>query len=180
MGILKSLFGSSIEKSFVSDAQKVLSVCRTYGPLERANLKVCTTMALAFLVADIENDKDQSFHFIADAMWNNKPLSEVQIGLASSFNLRLIGLQQEANRSTSPINNRIASGIAVWIVSIRALMYVAVLPYARELWAILQDGDALTVYDELERLTQQLGEHPVGVQLAQRRHLSTPPLFTPC
>lgn len=179
MGILKSLFGSSIEKSFVNDAQKVLSVCRSYGPLERADLKVCTTMAFAFLLLDSASDKDQCLHFILDAMGSGKKLSDHQTGLASKYNLRLMSMQREAHQSISPVNNRIASGFPVWIVSIRALMQVAVLPYARELWAILQNGDALRAYDELDRVARQLEGHPLGAQLTRTGSLMTPDLFEP-
>jgi len=179
MGILKSLFGSSIEKSFVNDAQKVLSICRSYGPLERADLKVCTTMAFAFLALDSESDKDQCFHFLLDAMGSGRKLSEHQTGLASRYNLRLMSMQRQAHQSNSPVNNRIASGIPIWIISIRAAMYVAVLPHAREMWAILQNGDSLRVCDELDRVARQLDGHALGAQLARTGTLMTPDLFEP-
>lgn len=180
MGILKSLFGSTVEKSFVSDAQKVLSVCRSYGPLERADLKVCTTMAFAFLVLDSESDKDQCLHFILDAMGNGRKLSDHESGLCSRYNLRLISIQRQAHQSTSPINNRIASGIPIWIMSIRAMMYVAVLPHAREMWHILQNGDSLMAFDEIDRVARQLGDQPLGIALARTGpHLMTPYMFEP-
>lgn len=179
VGILKSLFGTSIEKSFVNDAQKVLSVCRSYGPVERGDLRVCTTMAIAFLILDSESDKDQCIFFILDAMENGRKLSNHEIGLASNYNLRLMSLQRQAYQSSSPVNNRIASGIPVWILSIRALMYVAVLPHARELWAILQKGNTSWADDELDRVVHALDGHPLGAQLVRCRHLMTPDLFDP-
>lgn len=180
MGILKSLFGASVEKSFINDAQKILSVCRSYGPLERADLKVCTTMAFAFLVLDSKSDKDQCLHFILDAMGSGRKPSDHESGMCSSYNLRLMSIQRQAHQSPSPINNRIASGIPIWIMSIRAMMYVAILPHAREIWNILQNGDSLRAFDELDRVVRQLGDQPLGTALAQTGpHLTTPYIFEP-
>lgn len=180
MRILKNLFSSSVEKSFINDAKKVLSVCRSYGPLECAELKVCTTMAFAFLVLDSESDKDQCLHFILEAMVTGRRLSDHESGLASLYNLRLMSIQREAHQSVSPINNRIASGIPIWIMSIRAMMYVALLPHAREIWNILQNGDSLRAFDELNRVSSQLEGHPLGTALTRAGpHLMTPNMFEP-
>lgn len=177
MGILKSIFGSSVEKSFVGDAKRVVSVCQSYGPLERGDLKACVTMALAFCILDSEAEKDQSIHLALESMEAGRRLSDNEVGLLSKYNLRLMSLQRQAHQSKSPINNRIASGIPVWIVSIRALMYVSVLPHAREVWTILQDGDALRAYDEIDRAMRQLGAHPLGAALERVGSLMTPSLF---
>lgn len=56
-------------------------------------------------------------------------------------------------------------------------MYVAVLPHARELWAILQSGDSLRAYDEINRAARQLEGHPLGEALAGAGSLITPGIF---
>lgn len=179
MGILKSLFGGSVEKSFITDAEKVLYVCRSYGAVERGSLKACTTIALAFLALDDASKKDQTIYLILNAMESGRRLSDNEIGVLSKYNLRLMTLQRQSHESKSDINNRIASGIPIWIISIRALMYVALLPYARELWGILQNGDAITAYDEVKSVMRKLERHPLGDALSGIEPLMTPALFQP-
>lgn len=179
MRILKSIFGAYVDKSYVKDAQTVLSICRSYGLTERNDLKVCTIMALAMLIADCENKENTLLHFALDTMDKGRKLSDYESGMLSSFRLELMSLQQQAFKSTSPFNNLIASGMPIWITSIRALTNVSVLPYARELWAILQDSDDLRVRDQLDHVAFRLHGHPIAVILPRLHSFETPNLFVP-
>lgn len=179
MNILKNIFGASVDNSYVKAAQTVLNVCRSYGRNERTNLKVCTVMALAMMIADCESKENSHLHLALDAMDTGKPLSDYESGLLSKYRLELMSLQRQAFKSTSPFNNLIASGIPIWITSIRALTSVSVLPYARELWAILQDSNDLDVYDQLDHVAFRLHGHPISGILPRLRSFPTPNLYVP-
>lgn len=178
MGFLKNIFAPMVDNSFVSDAQKTLSVCRSYGPQERAELKVCTLLALATMVSDSQQQGDKTIELVLEAMDVGKKLSDQEIGLLSQFTMKLISMQKRAYRSDSRILNLLSGGVPIWIVSIRALSYVSVLPYARELWSILQDSDSLTVFDEVEAIANLLRGQPVAEVLNRLNSIfSTPNLF---
>jgi hypothetical protein len=179
MGWFDSFVNSKLDKSFVNDAEKLLNVCRSYGPVERADLKVCTALALKFLLLDSDTDQSKCIHFILDAMDTGRNLTGREIALASAYNIRLGKLQKQAYESSSPVNNLIASGIPVWIISIKALSRVVVLPYAREIWSILQNGDSLWCYDKFELLEQWLQGHPLGENVRSGSYMSTPRIFVP-
>ena len=86
----------------------------------------------------------------------------------------MMSLQQQAHKSLSPVNQRIAAGMPVWIISLRSLNHVAVLPYARELWSILQSGDEIRAYDVVDGIERQLDGHPLGTAMTNIGIVSTP------
>lgn len=178
MGFLKNLFKSYVDNNFVNDAQKILAVCRSYGPKERVRLKVCATTALAKIVHASEDTQDNTFRMLSEAMYSCRPLTSVEVGFASTFNLRLMEMQEHFSASKSPIDNSVAAGLPVWITSIRALSNVAVLPYARELWGILQNSDINDVCDQVDEIESRIRSQPIHTVLMRVRMLSTPTLFT--
>lgn len=178
MGLF-NFFGAIGEKAALSDAQKVVTVCRSYGFQERGDLKACTAMALAFIIADSSTRGDSTIDVALTALEGTQALSGSNSGMVSKLLLRMMALQKEAHVSRSQINQRIAAGIPVWIVSFRALTHVAVLPYARELWALIESGDEIHAYDVVDAATRQLGAHPMGTAMSNLKSLSTPELFRP-
>jgi hypothetical protein len=137
-------------------------------------------LALAALVTEAEKTGDDSIFKILEAMDSGGLLSTAELGMLSAYTMKLITAQKLAHASPNQITNLMAAGIPVWIVSIRALSHVSVLPYARQLWAILQDSDALTVYDRVSEIASRLGTQPiVDVLLRIRSSFSTPKLLNP-
>lgn len=177
MGLLKSLFGSFVEKGFVNDAENLLAICRSYGQRERSSLLASTRLALAFLILDHTNDKEESIFLALDAMESGRLLSDKEKGILSLYNLKLMNLQNQAHKSSSQINNLIATGIPIWITSNRALMNISILPYAREIWRILESGDLSMECDILDGFGQQLRMHPLGEMLGKVRNKGTPRIF---
>ena len=174
------LLGSFVESNFIKDADKLLSVCRSYGPQERGRMLASAKIALAFLVLDREFEKNDSIFLALDIMDTGRVLSNIEVGQLSKYNLRLMDLQSQAHNSNSPINNLVASGLPIWITSIRALMKLHLQPHIRELWGILESGDQLISYDLIDNITRQLGQHPLAQQIQKTRHLTTPSAFLPC
>lgn len=177
MGMFNKLLGSFVETNFIKDAEKLLSVCRSYGPQERGRLFASVKIALAFLILDRELEKHDSIFLALDVMDSGRMLSNIEIGQLSQYNLRLMELQGQAHKSSSPINNLIASGLPIWITSIRALMKLPLQPHIRELWLILEGADQVTSYNALDQVIGQLGHHPLAQQIIKSRHLTTPNAF---
>lgn len=175
--MFEKLFGSFAVAGFTKDAEKLLSICRSYGPQERGQLFASTKIALAFLVLDRELEKNGSIVLALEAMDAGRHLSKTEIGQLSKYNLRLMELQAQAYKSHSPINNLIASGLPVWITSVRALGSLPLQPYVRELWSLLEGGDQLAAYDAVDRVVGQLGGHPLAEQIQRSRHMTTPEIF---
>ena len=175
--MFNKLLGSFVEGSFTKDAEKLLSIGRSYGPMERGTLFASVKIALAFLVLDRELEKRESIFLALDVMDSGRALSNNEMGQLSKYNLRLIDLQKQAQKSSSPINKLVSSGIPVWIISIRGLMKLPLQSYVRELWAILESGDQVTSHDLLDQVIGQLGQHPMAEQIRNSRHLTTPSLF---
>lgn len=180
MGFIKDFFASKVNTTFEREAESVVRVCRSYGPMERIELKVCMVLALATLATEAKNSGDDTFYKILEAMDNGRLLSSQELGMLSIYTIKLIEAQKLAHASTNHITNLMAAGIPIWIVSIRALSHVSVLPHARQLWAILQDSDALTVHNRISEIASRLGTQPIVDVLLRVRSFSTPKLFSPC
>jgi hypothetical protein len=180
MGFIKDFFASKVNSVFESEAASVVRVCQSYGPTERTELKVCMLLALATLVTESKKTGDESIFKILEAMDSCDPISSAELGMLSTYTMKLITAQKLAYGSNNHITNLMAAGIPIWIVSIRALSHVSVLPYARQLWGILQDSDGLTVYDSVSAIANRLGTQPiVAVLLRIRSSFSTPKIFNP-
>ena len=177
MGFIKNLATSFVANNFARDAEKVLKNYQPLGVTERSVLKVSVIVALAKLVYLSESNRESTFRILTEAMYSGSKLTDEQIGLGSMFNLRLIEMQKVSYSSTSPIEQYVAAGIPVWIMSIRALSNANVLPYARELWSILQNSDINRVYDQTDQIANQYMNHPIQPVLLRFRQLSTPTLF---
>jgi hypothetical protein len=179
MGFIKDFLASKVDKTLESEAESVVKVCRSYGPTERSELKVCMLLALATFATEAEKTGDDTFFKILEAMESGGLLSSAEKGMASAYTIKLISAQKQAHASPSHIVNMIAAGIPIWIVSIRALSNASVLPHARQLWSILQDSDTLTVYDRVAEVASRLGTEPIAdVLLRVRSSFSTPKLFS--
>lgn len=180
MGFLNNFFASKVNPTFENEAERVVQVCKSYGPIERGELKVCMLMALATFAADAQKTGDETIFKILETMDSGTPPDSAELEMQSTYTMKLIEAQKQAHASPSPIVKLVAAGIPVWIVSIRALSHAAVLPHARQLWSILQDSDALTVYDRIGEIASRLGSEPVvDILLRIRSTFSTPQLFNP-
>ena len=130
------------------------------------------------MVCDSKQQGDKTIELVLEAMDVGKKLSNQEIGLLSQFTVKLISMQKRAYSADSHILNILSAGVPIWIVSIRALSHVSVLPYAREIWAILQDSDSLTVYDEIKVIAHALRGQPVAEVLNRLNNIfSTSNLF---
>jgi hypothetical protein len=168
-----------VNETFESDAERTVRVCQSYGPQERTDLKICVILALATLVTEAKKTGDESFFVLLEAMDCGRQISSKELGMTSTYTLKLITAQRLGHASTNQVTKLMAAGIPIWIVSIRALSHVSVLPYARQLWEILQDSDALTVHNVITGIASKLGREPVVDVLLRVKSFSTPKLFIP-
>ncbi|WP_180988674.1 hypothetical protein [Variovorax sp. B2] len=179
VGFIKKLLSSAGEKAAIGDAEKVLAVVRSLGPRELGDLRAAATMALAFMAIDGKSEGDPTFATALKHMQSRQNVPSAVSGRISMLSMRMQHLQKQANASTSPLNQRIASGMPIWIMSLRALTCVAVLPHARQMWALLELGDASTASDILDAATAQLTGHPLTDAISALRDLGTPEIFVP-
>lgn len=180
MGFINNFITSKVSLTFEKEAASIVQICRSYGPLERIELKVCMLLVLATLAAEADQTGDETFFKILEAMESCKPLERDELPMLSIYTMKLIQMQKQAHLSSNKTVKLIASGIPVWIVSIRSLSHVAVLPYARQIWSILQNSDTLEVYDRIGELAGQLGQQKVAdILLRIRSTFGTPSIFIP-
>lgn len=177
MGLLKHLFGSIVNSNFEADANKILSVCRCYGPQERDDLKVCTLLAMASLVEDLKVDSNDLLEVMTGAIFEGKSLTNNEIGLLSKLNLKLMSHQKSAHSSTNQFVQMVSAGLPVWILSNRAASNVLLLPHARELWALIGNTDDFRVQSQIDRLINNFGRHPLADRITAMRYMQTPALF---
>lgn len=173
MGLLSRLFGSS----GIRDADKLLRACRAYGPIETGHLNASAKIALASLLLDRETGQDNTIFLALEAMDSARELARPEVEQLARYDLRLLDLQRQAYRSSSPISGAVASGMPLWITSNRALTDAALQPYARELWRLIESGDPDASFELVEGALMHLGQHPLADKILQVRELTTPAAF---
>lgn len=177
MGIFGRIISSYAESSTIKDAEQLLTVCRSYGPKERGGLFAATKIALAFMVLDREYEERDSILIMLDAMESGRELTTAEKAQLSGYNIRLMKLQSESHKSTSQINNIVATGLPIWITSNRALMQLSLQPHIRELWSILESGDSFETMVMIDEVIRHLGDHPLVEKIERARGLSIPDAF---
>jgi hypothetical protein len=177
MGILSRIFGPSGEASGIKDADKLLRVCRSYGLIERGHLNASVKIALASLLLDREADQAGTLFLALEAMDSGRELTRQEVEQLAIYDLRLMGLQRQAFRSSSPISGAVASGMPLWITCNRALTTVALQPYARELWRLIESGDRDASFELIEGALMHLGRDPLADKILEVRELTTPAAF---
>ena len=180
MSWFDSFTNTKVDKSYISDAQRVLDVCRACAARERSDLKVSVVLALKYLLLDSKMDTDpiKCIELFLDVMATGRRLTDKEVVLASAYTIKLGALQRQAFESTNQVNNLIASGIPVWIMSIRALSHPVILPQVQEIWSILQNGDYVWYVGQYEYLKQNLqGGHPLGASMEGSSYFDTPNIF---
>ena len=71
----------------------------------------------------------------------------------------------------------IAAGIPIWVISFRGLIAPEILPYARELWSIMETVDEVSYMQKILEIEQYLGNHPLASIINGLRSLETPSAF---
>ena len=179
MKFLKSIFGSVVEKNYEEDSQRLLAQYRALGPRETATLAASTKLAKAFLLLDHEFDKDESIFLALELMDNGMSPTNEQKGMLSIYNLRIMNLQNQAAKSSNTVNNLVASGIPIWLLSTRAVMNVAVMPQARQAWGILDAADSIYEQSILDQIIHHLKSHPMATMIERVRYQGAPLVFKP-
>lgn len=180
MGFFQALITERVSKTFAAEAESVVHLCRSYGPAERSELKVCMLLAFASFAAEAEKTGDNTIFKIREAMESSQPRSLLDMGLLSRYTSKLIAAQKQAHATPNYISSMMAAGIPIWIVSIRALSHESVLPHARQLWEILHNSDSLAVYAHVNAIARMLDTEPmVDTLLRMRSTFSTPKMYKP-
>lgn len=179
VGIFSSIASSFAENGHIKDAENLLAVCRSYGPRELGELQASTKLAIAFMALDEEVECKNNLKLALDLMESSREITKQEIGILSLYSIQLIRQKEQAYKSTSPVNKRIAPGLLVWIISIRALISIQMLPRARELWGLIGKGDELFAYELLDQIENQLAGHPLSTSIQRVKYLSTPDIFVP-
>ena len=141
MGFFSSIFGGFSKIGHQSDSQALLSVINSFGPLELAETRAAVDCAFAFITADAETNPMLSEGLVVaiTVMMEKKVLNltKREIGLISALILRYDNIRKSFHGSGNQINQIIANGIPVWLLSFRAVYNLEVLPYARQAWFLL-------------------------------------------
>ena len=178
MEFLKKLFGSYATKLAIADAEKLENVISSFGNIERTHARAGTAAAMAFILKDAESRGDDSAEMIVAGMHESIIFDQKQIRKISELSVYLMNAQKQAFASNSPVNRLIASGIPIWITSIRATYTIEILPYARRIWALLDDYDYRNYSDIFDEIAKILGpNHPMATSMRGASLLRTPPLF---
>lgn len=163
---------------YIKDAEKSLLIYKSLGPLELVDAKVSAALALAFIVEDSKTQSTGGANQALESMYHDIALTEEQGGYLSLYNSRLISVQREAHGKANPINKMIAAGIPIWLISFRGLIAPEILPYARELWCIMETVDEVSYMQKILEIERYLGNHPLASVINGLRSLDVPPVFS--
>jgi hypothetical protein len=177
LGIVSNFFQNIAVNGYIKDAKKALPIYKCLGPLELLDAKVSAAVALAFIVEDSKTQSSGGANKALESMYHDMALTKEQGGYLSLYNSRLISIQREAYGKTSPINKMIAAGIPMWLISFRALIAPEILPYARELWSIMEKVDKASYMQKILEIEQYLGNHPLAPVIYELQSLETPSAF---
>jgi len=177
LGIFSNFFQSIAVNGYIKDAKKSLPIYKCLGPLELVDAKVSAAVALAFIVEDSKTQSSGGANKALESMYHDIALTKEQGGHLSLYNSRLISIQREAHGKTNPINKMIAAGIPIWLISFRGLIAPEILPYARELWSIMETVDEVSYMQKILEIEQYLGNHPLASIINGLRSLETPSAF---
>ncbi|CAK7061202.1 hypothetical protein [Saezia sanguinis] len=120
MGLFNFLLKDKIIKIWEKDNTNVLNFVTSMGKREMQEIRASAIAALAFFSLDPENQKDGSLELALAIMESaNLRLNKQEKVLLSAFNLRQMENQKQAYQSSSVMNRMVASGIPIWITSIR-------------------------------------------------------------
>lgn len=179
MGFLGGLLSSRQDEIYERDAQRLLALCKSYGPKERGTLWAAGALAKAYLVLDHELDEARSIFLALDTLDNDKMPDKKERGELSAYLSRMIGLQQVCADSKDELDRLVGAGIPIWVTSVRAVLNPNVLPTAREIWATMGKGDMAYAQEVLDEAQRRLGEKPLAPVVAVARTHPTPKLFVP-
>lgn len=178
MGFIKNWLAGKSTDIYIKEAERALNIVSNYGIIERTETRVGVAVALAFMMADCDRRDDDTAKRLLQAMRGDARIQRKDSASISNLNLLLMNVQKQAFASSSPVNNLIANGIPVWIISNRATFVPEVLPYARTIWSLLDNYDEERYLDIYNRLQLTVGdEHPMYKYFSATKKLETPKLF---
>jgi len=181
MGFFDFLTASGRVRAWQQEANNVVAFLRTMGPMEIIESRATAAAALAFILLNAGTDGDSNV-LVTGLEAVHEPtrrLTREEEGHLSLFNAKLIGLQKQAYASAAPINQFIAAGIPIWLVSFRAAMKPELVALGRDMWAELDRPAIKDVEERIEDVAAHLTGHPMHDQLMMWniKRLETPELF---
>ena len=179
MGLLERLMHGPTVRAWQKDAENVRAFLAALGPRERTQSRVNTLAALAFISQDVKGtEHEEAVDNAFQAMFHPElRLSREDSGHVSLFLIRQMKNQREWHASPDLVNQVIAAGIPVWIMSFRAVQKTELIAQSRAIWAFLDDVDHVEVQAILVSMSQHFNGHHIGDLLDVLRQFQTPKLF---
>lgn len=179
MGIFSDWFKNAATRAATSDAHRLLSVVESYGLMERTQLRAATNTAFAFIVEDCRSHSISTFERAVPLLYDEGSYDNQLAGEISKLNLRLIGVQKQLHKSPDEVSQLIASGIPIWLLSLRAAINIELLPHARRAWNLIDQVDHDYLQDFLDRVSLSLEPKPLAVAVSRASRLPIPSSFIP-
>lgn len=177
MGIFSGLTQWIGVKLYAKDAEKILPIYRNLSSDECVKEKVSAILALSFLLENGKNSNDDTFSKALEWMQNPTTLTKEDSYRLAQYCMKLASLKEQANSGNNTINKMIASGIVVWILSVRAVIQPKTYMYPLEVWSILQKADKNKYWSEVCRLELHLGTNVLAASLNRVKKFDISKLF---
>lgn len=177
MGILSSWLRGRTVNQFVVEAERTANVYRSFGAQELAENRVALALSLNFLAFQDHTNGRSKMLAALDAMNNPRFVTKQESGEFSLYNVHIMNLQKAAFSRPETEMKLVASGMPLWITSIRAISFVEILPYAREIWSRLDTIKGSDVYFETANyFSARVSDHLADFA-TKLNGLDTPRLF---
>jgi hypothetical protein len=177
VGIFSGWLRGKTVKQFVVEAERTVNIYRSFGPRELAENRVAVALSLNFLAFQDHTSGRNMMLTAFDAMNNPRFLTKQESGELSFYNVHIMNLQKAAFSRPEAEMKLIASGMPLWITSIRAISFVEILPYAREIWSCLDKVKDSEVYFETANYFGARVSNHLGGLVTKLDRLETPGLF---
>lgn len=177
MGFIKKFFHSFSVKGYIRDVLSVLPIYRSLDLYGRTDEKVNAVLACAYL---IEHGKyhDKDFTKVLECMEGKRKFEEYPQEIIY-YSLKMGELKKQAYSGSSLINQKIANGLTLWILSLRALTTSEIRPYVSEIWEILENSDKNDYFEKISTIQLLLGKNPIGETLTNlKQSFKVPSLFS--
>lgn len=86
MGLIGNFVARRVESAYLADAEKFLTVVRSYGKRELAQMRVCSMIAFAYMMTEsAAGDDDGVLRIAVQAIHEETAISDRESGMLSGY-----------------------------------------------------------------------------------------------
>jgi hypothetical protein len=155
---MRNLIDRFIISRFERDeGQKLLAQLRSLSIQGRAEARAAMRVTAASLLAFEESNGEELFaKALGHLLKAETPANDQDKAALSKYCLSLADRQRNARTRNTLLAHLIATGIPVWIASIRAMLQPALVPLAIDVWEIVDGGDEVMAQRSITSVLESL------------------------